>query len=421
MLRTYIQITLSILKNNKLFSSLSLICISTTIMFLTIGAIKVENSIGTIKPEKDLNRILRISGAHISENDKPAHYWGLGYSTTKKIVESLDSSLCVSVLTSELWNIVYKKKLIKHNVELTDYNYWEMMDFQFIEGRKFTREEFENNDNVIIVSENSFKHIKANKNYLNGYFTIKNKKYKVVGVVKNVPKTCLIAKSDIWRPFKPGSSGYRRGKYLGPYNMVIRMNSQSERSEIKYIINNVKKQVNVELKNENKRLEFSGPYTRLENVITNLDPSDKDRIFLTILEYIGIALLFMMVPALNIVGLNLTRIRERSEEIAVRKAMGASKMKLFKQFVFENVVITVIGGVLGVLLTIIVSFLFKDMIFGSSVYSKDTAVVFFRINYVVILWVLVASVIFGFLSGVIPAIKMSKVHPAKILKGNIGK
>ena len=61
--------------------------------------------------------------------------------------------------------------------------------------------------------------------------------------------------------------------------------------------------------------------------------------------------LFMLLPALNLVNLNLGRMMERSAEIGVRKAFGASTMELVKQFLIENVVLSLLGCLVALLLT----------------------------------------------------------------------
>ena len=55
----------------------------------------------------------------------------------------------------------------------------------------------------------------------------------------------------------------------------------------------------------------------------------------------------MLLPAVNLVNLNASRIMERASEIGVRKAFGASSRTLVGQFVVENVVLTLIGAALG--------------------------------------------------------------------------
>jgi putative ABC transport system permease protein len=64
----------------------------------------------------------------------------------------------------------------------------------------------------------------------------------------------------------------------------------------------------------------------------------------------GLGLLFMLLPALSLININSSRIRERSSEIGVRKAFGATSGALVRQFLIENLFLTLLGGLLGLAL-----------------------------------------------------------------------
>jgi putative ABC transport system permease protein len=63
------------------------------------------------------------------------------------------------------------------------------------------------------------------------------------------------------------------------------------------------------------------------------------------------ALFVMLLPTLNLVNVNITRIMERSSEIGVRKAFGASSRTLVYQFIVENLILTFLGGFIGMVLS----------------------------------------------------------------------
>ena len=67
---------------------------------------------------------------------------------------------------------------------------------------------------------------------------------------------------------------------------------------------------------------------------------------------LSLALLFMLLPAVNLVNLNVSRIMERASEIGVRKSFGASSLVLVGQFLVENLALTLIGGAIGLLLSV---------------------------------------------------------------------
>jgi putative ABC transport system permease protein len=125
---------------------------------------------------------------------------------------------------------------------------------------------------------------------------------------------------------------------------------------------------------------------------------------------IGVAmLLFMLLPALNLVNLNTGRIMERSAEIGVRKAFGATSMQLVGQLVVENVLLCLAGGLLGLACTALVLWWLE----GSQLipYLKV------GVNLPVFCYGMLIALVFGLLSGVIPAWKMSRLDPVHALKG----
>jgi putative ABC transport system permease protein len=121
------------------------------------------------------------------------------------------------------------------------------------------------------------------------------------------------------------------------------------------------------------------------------------------------ACLFMLLPAVNLINLNTSRIMERASEIGVRKAFGASSRTLVGQFVVENLVLTLVGAAIGFL----VAALLLQVINSSGMIQYAQL----HLNYRIFGWGVVLAVVFGLLSGVYPAWRMSRLHPVMALKG----
>ena len=67
----------------------------------------------------------------------------------------------------------------------------------------------------------------------------------------------------------------------------------------------------------------------------------------------GLGLLFVLIPTVNLVNINISRIMERASEIGVRKAFGAPARTLVGQFLIENILLTIVGGLVGFVLSIV--------------------------------------------------------------------
>ena len=119
-------------------------------------------------------------------------------------------------------------------------------------------------------------------------------------------------------------------------------------------------------------------------------------------------LLFLLLPTLNLVNINISRIMERSSEIGVRKAFGASGRTLVGQFIIENLVLTFLGCLIGVMLS-----------FGILQILNSTHIIAnmqLSINGTVLLYALLICIFFGLLSGVYPAWRMSRLPVVNALK-----
>jgi putative ABC transport system permease protein len=131
---------------------------------------------------------------------------------------------------------------------------------------------------------------------------------------------------------------------------------------------------------------------------------------LTIL-YVSVAIfvfLFMLLPTLNLVNINISRIIERSSEIGVRKAFGASARVLVYQFLVENLILTFLGGGIAIVL----SFLVLKIINNAELIPNSDL----QINVTVLIFSIIACLIFGILSGVYPAWRMSRMQVVQALK-----
>jgi len=134
----------------------------------------------------------------------------------------------------------------------------------------------------------------------------------------------------------------------------------------------------------------------------------KESIFILKWVLIGLLSLFVILPTLNLINLNISRIMERSAEIGVRKSFGATSKDILYQFIFENIVLTFIGGLIGFVFALILLRVIND----SQVLEHSTL----AFNYKIFFISLMICLFFGILSGVIPAYRMSKLAIVNALK-----
>jgi putative ABC transport system permease protein len=115
----------------------------------------------------------------------------------------------------------------------------------------------------------------------------------------------------------------------------------------------------------------------------------------------------------NLVNINISRIMERASEIGVRKAFGAPARTLVGQFLVENVLLTILGGLIGLVMTFLVIRALN--VSGILRYAE------FGINARVFGYGMLIALVFGLVSGVYPAWRMSRLNPVDALKGGVSR
>lgn len=119
----------------------------------------------------------------------------------------------------------------------------------------------------------------------------------------------------------------------------------------------------------------------------------------------GIAAISLLVGGIGIMNIMLVTVTERTREIGLRKALGAKKKVIVTQFLTESIILTFVGGIIGVILGIVTSFIISKV-----------ANSLFVISPMSVLLAFVVSVAIGIIFGWYPAQKAAKMQPIEALR-----
>jgi putative ABC transport system permease protein len=236
----------------------------------------------------------------------------------------------------------------------------------------------------------------------------------VTGVVEDPPKTDQNAMGDLYFPYTLIKNNDPSEEYLGGFIIAFKANSSKQfgpiRSEAQEMV------ARLDAADTLHSVFLSGPYSQVEKMIVGYGDPEEYSIGTSLFKYLMFALAFLLLPAVNLMALNFSRIQERGEEIAIRKSFGAASGVLRGQFLFENILMTLTGGIIGILLSYLVVALFGNSLTLSVAFMNNVPLTF-SFNYAVFAAALIACLVFGLLSGYLPAVRLSRMKPAIYLKG----
>ncbi|MBS1600393.1 MAG: ABC transporter permease [Bacteroidetes bacterium] len=407
MLKNYFKIAIAVLKRRKFFTFISLFGISFTLTIMMVLAAFIENVIGNDYPDRKRDRSLYITsmeerGKNAMSSGSPSFYFLNKYAATLKTPAKI--SICSNGGNST--NTYVNNKKIAINYKYTDANYWDILEYDFVEGKAFDAQQVKNGEHVAVISEGLKKEYFGDiPSVVGKYIEADNVQYRISGVVKNVPITTYMLYSDIYIPYTVSKIDYLNKDYQGGYIAILLAASKADLQKISNEYDDVMKRVPMENK------DFDHMNCRAESYMRSfLNTGNEDSSGLTeALTAIGVfTLIVMLLPTINLININVTRIMERSSEIGVRKAFGASSKTLVYQFIVENLILTLLGGLIGIILSYIIIQIIN---------SADLIPYFvIKMNLMVLLIALLICFVFGLFSGVYPAWRMSKLNVVTALK-----
>jgi putative ABC transport system permease protein len=410
MINNYIKLALKVLGRRKFFTFISLFGISLTLVVLMVAVAIMDNLFAARQPESRFDRVLAVHvmglyGPRGGMTSMP------GYAFVKKYMFDLPGIENQSVFTIQTPMVMYHEgKKIESHVRRTDGAYWQILDFKFLEGGAFTEQDNVDAKFVAVINADMREKLFGGAPAVGKSFELEGQRYRVVGVVENVAFTRRVGFSEVWAPIRTLKDRSYETLMSHSFGGIVLAKSQADFPRLRR-----------EFQQRLTSYRFDDPQS-FNRVIAGLDTGfeaaarnivgnnvEKDRAAILRTALAVMALLFILLPTMNLVSINLSRIMERASEIGVRKAFGASSRTLIGQFVVENIVLTAIGGTIGFLLSILVL---------RAISSIDLVPYLeFDVNLRIFGYGMLMAVIFGIFSGVYPAWRMARMHPVNALRG----
>ena len=329
--------------------------------------------------------------------------------TLQEVVELPEVETASLYHTRNEYDAVYRgAKSLSNSVILgIDRNYLDVYGYQVNKGRGLTDKDYSEGRKVALIDKTTAASLFDNADVIGRTIEIKGEPFVVVGMVAKKAESQPVINSmeDYYRYMSDDQSGkiiipdqvwpviYQ---YDEPQNLVVRAKSTDDMTAAGEKSADI---LNAMLTVSDDTVKYKGE-DLLEQATQIQEISNS-----TNQQLIWIASISLLVGGIGVMNIMLVSVTERTGEIGLKKALGARKRRILTQFLTEAAVLTLLGGIIGVLGGIALAYII----------SKVSAVPV-AISGVSIVIAVLFSTLIGIIFGLIPSVKAANMNPIEALR-----
>ncbi len=363
------------------------------------------------------SNLLSVQPGKSNEKGPPAQMFGIVVTTLRnqdttalRNKERVPHATAISAFVRGGVSVTWRDKTIDTNFLSTDAEYPKVVNFSMSAGRFFDSRENQGSVNIVVLGQSVATELfgGTNTNPVGQVIKIRSSlnpqaggiPLRIIGVI-TARGTAFFQDQDdmIFLPLKIGQQQLLGIHYLQMINVKV-----DSAQNIDQTIKDIKQVMNAQ---HHIRTPAEVDYTvrNLGDMISMLSTITKAlSLFL-----IAMAAISLVVGGIGILNIMLTTVAERTREIGLRKAVGATENSIRRQFVLEAGIMTAFGGLIGIIVGVIVSYLIALLI------KKLGYNWAFVISFNSVVLAIGVSVLIGIIFGLYPAIKASRLDPIEAL------
>ena len=385
---------------NKLRSLLTMlgiiIGVAAVIALVSIGnGVKqdIEDSISSLGS----NLLVVMPGAPRTPGVRPS----AGSMKTLKVsdyeaIAKLDGVKAASPMTNGSYVVIYQNKNWTTSVSGVNANFLDVNNWTMTSGRFFSDKNVQNRERVAVVGQTVVKNLFADEDPVGKEIRVKNIPFRVIGVLKSKGNGTMGNDQDdtVLIPYTTSMERVEGIDYLRMVYVVAKDDEGIDRlqADIENLL-----RVRHNIKDTNLD-DFN-----IQNMKSIMETVAQTTGTFTL--FLGaVAAISLVVGGIGIMNIMLVSVTERTREIGVRKALGATYSVIVTQFLIEAVVISLMGGVIGIAFGIGASKVIGMVSGMSTVVSVPTIIMSFAFSMAI-----------GLIFGIYPARKAAKLNPIDAL------
>ena len=355
---------LALIREDKLFSAIYIAGTAVAIASAMVVAILLNVKMANIIPETHRDRTLYVNALQYKDSEMGGSLYS-GCSTLA--VDELFSKLeCVEVATGMRVDpyreiTVDSISAVSNNPQnyvkaiFCDPCFFQLYDFQFLEGRHFNEQEFRDGEQVCVVTDKLLERLRIGRELQADLLLYSGSvPYRIIGVIKRTSPLMDASYAEIYAPSlgkKVSFTDSNPTNYQGNLSVRVLLKKGYSREDfLKEVEPLCRRYEAAQSSAEGEPVHFTldakSHFFVCFGYFHSDDESTTDKAK-NLMPPAILMLIFLLLPALNLSGLISNRMEARRAEMGIRKAFGAKRRWLLREVIGENLVLTCCCGLVG--------------------------------------------------------------------------
>lgn len=364
MYKQYFKQAMASIRENPLVSFLTILGTALAVAMILVLVLFYQVRTASFSPVSERHRMLYITEiAGLNENNSGFMGGGMSNRLVRECFYPMTTAEAITAVTNNTQkrriSVPGIRQVREGEIREVDAAFWKVFDFRFLNGSPFTQEIFDSAIPVAVVSDRIAREFYGTTDVAGQTIQLDYVDYTIQGVVASVSEAVSEAYGEVWIPYSLNNGLVKEGHadgIGGSFHLVFLARSTKDFEAIRQEAQNRIVSFNSG-QAEFKANIWKQPITSFQRMF--YFPRE-DRMHGRFSGMLSLAALFLFLPVFNLLGIIFSQMKKRQPEVGLRKAFGATSWDIMKQILGENLIITLIGSIIGLVLSFLFFYVAKD-------------------------------------------------------------